>query len=95
MRKVFCGWLVAVATLVGWGGPATAADLTSQMQELIRAAKAEGQVEVLLSGQVPFPEGDVAYHHRHTPPPRGDGTQKFCPPMSASGSAEETSGAAA
>ena len=54
MRKVFCGWLVAVATLVGWGGPATAADLTSQMQELIRAAKAEGQVEVLLSGQVPL-----------------------------------------
>ncbi|UCE86809.1 MAG: protein kinase [Deltaproteobacteria bacterium] len=23
----------------------------------------------LLSGQVPFPEGDVAYHHRHTPAP--------------------------
>jgi tRNA A-37 threonylcarbamoyl transferase component Bud32 len=23
----------------------------------------------LLIGQVPFPEGDVAYHHRHTPPP--------------------------
>ena len=23
----------------------------------------------LLTGSVPFPEGDVAYHHRHTPPP--------------------------
>ena len=23
----------------------------------------------LLTGKVPFPEGDVTYHHRHTPPP--------------------------
>ena len=23
----------------------------------------------LLTGSVPFPDGDVAYHHRHTPPP--------------------------
>ncbi|MEE9607170.1 MAG: protein kinase [Myxococcota bacterium] len=23
----------------------------------------------MLTGKVPFPEGDVAYHHRHTPPP--------------------------
>jgi serine/threonine-protein kinase len=23
----------------------------------------------LLTGKVPFREGDVAYHHRHTPPP--------------------------
>jgi len=23
----------------------------------------------LLSGRVPFPEGDIAYHHRHTPVP--------------------------
>ena len=23
----------------------------------------------LLTGGVPFPDGDVAYHHRHTPPP--------------------------
>jgi tRNA A-37 threonylcarbamoyl transferase component Bud32 len=23
----------------------------------------------LLAGKVPFPDGDVAYHHRHTPPP--------------------------
>ena len=23
----------------------------------------------LLTGKVPFGEGDVAYHHRHTPPP--------------------------
>jgi serine/threonine-protein kinase len=23
----------------------------------------------LLTGKVPFPDGDVAYHHRHTPPP--------------------------
>jgi len=23
----------------------------------------------LLTGAVPFPEGDIAHHHRHTPPP--------------------------
>ncbi len=23
----------------------------------------------LLTGRVPFPDGDIAYHHRHTPPP--------------------------
>jgi serine/threonine protein kinase len=23
----------------------------------------------LVTGKVPFPDGDVAYHHRHTPPP--------------------------
>jgi serine/threonine-protein kinase len=23
----------------------------------------------LLTGSVPFPDGDVTYHHRHTPPP--------------------------
>jgi serine/threonine-protein kinase len=33
----------------------------------------------LLSGQVPFREGDVCYHHRHTPPPDLRAVVPACP----------------